>query len=94
MTEQDPHRARNRARAVATALVKWLAMGFVHFYRYALSPLLPRSCRFHPSCSAYALEALRLHGPWRGAWLAVRRIGRCHPWNDGGYDPVPPRAAD
>ncbi|MYE13542.1 MAG: membrane protein insertion efficiency factor YidD [Gammaproteobacteria bacterium] len=94
MTEQDPHGARNRARAFGTTLVRSLAMGLVRFYRYALSPLLPRSCRFHPSCSAYALEAIRVHGPWRGGWLGLRRIGRCHPFNDGGYDPVPPRAAD
>ena len=84
-----------KARASASALAKLLqtvAIGLVRIYRYAISPLLPRSCRFHPSCSAYALEAIRVHGPWRGGWLALRRIGRCHPWHDGGYDPVPPRA--
>jgi hypothetical protein len=58
-------------------------------YRYALSPMLGRSCRFHPSCSEYAQEALERHGALRGVWLAVRRIGRCHPWHRGGYDPVP-----
>jgi putative membrane protein insertion efficiency factor len=58
-------------------------------YRYALSPMLGRSCRFHPSCSAYAQEALERHGARRGLWLALRRIGRCHPWHPGGYDPVP-----
>jgi len=94
VTEQDSHPGRHRARAFPTALARSLAMGLVRFYRYALSPLLPRSCRFHPSCSAYALEAIRVHGPWRGGWLGLRRIGRCHPWNDGGYDPVPPRARD
>lgn len=51
---------------------------------------LPARCRFYPSCSQYALEALTLHGAWRGSLLAVRRIGRCHPWHDGGLDPVPP----
>jgi putative membrane protein insertion efficiency factor len=50
---------------------------------------LPPRCRFHPSCSQYALDALALHGAWRGTWLAVRRVGRCHPWHDGGFDPVP-----
>ena len=51
---------------------------------------LPPRCRFHPSCSQYALEALSTHGAARGSWLAIRRVGRCHPWHDGGLDPVPP----
>lgn len=51
---------------------------------------LPPRCRFHPSCSQYAIEALTLHGAGRGTWLAIRRVGRCHPWHDGGLDPVPP----
>ena len=63
----------------------------VHFYRYAISPLLPPSCRYTPTCSQYAIEALRLHGPLRGSWLAIRRILSCHPWGGSGYDPVPPR---
>ncbi|WP_341676972.1 membrane protein insertion efficiency factor YidD [Niveibacterium sp. SC-1] len=58
-------------------------------YRYFLSPLLGRNCRFHPSCSAYAIEAVQRHGAIKGGWLAVRRVSRCHPWNLGGYDPVP-----
>ena len=53
---------------------------------------LPPRCRYYPSCSAYALEALEVHGAGRGTWLAVKRVGRCHPWHDGGLDPVPPRA--
>jgi len=60
-------------------------------YRRFVSPLLPPVCRFYPSCSEYALEALRTHGAMRGLWLAVRRLARCHPFNPGGYDPVPPR---
>jgi putative membrane protein insertion efficiency factor len=60
-------------------------------YRRFVSPLLPPRCRFEPSCSAYALGALREHGAVRGVWLAVRRVARCHPFNPGGYDPVPPR---
>ncbi|HEY5635973.1 MAG TPA: membrane protein insertion efficiency factor YidD [Burkholderiales bacterium] len=64
---------------------------FVRAYRVAISPMLAPSCRFHPSCSQYADEALALHGPWRGTWLATRRICRCGPWNEGGYDPVPER---
>jgi uncharacterized protein len=54
-----------------------------------ISTRLPSRCRFHPSCSAYALEALSVHGAGRGTWLAARRIGRCHPWHPGGLDPVP-----
>jgi putative membrane protein insertion efficiency factor len=63
----------------------------VNGYRRFISPLLPPSCRFAPSCSQYALEALQRHGAARGLWLTVRRLARCHPFNPGGYDPVPPR---
>jgi hypothetical protein len=66
-------------------------MAAVTGYRRFVSPLLPPRCRFEPSCSAYALGALREHGAARGVWLAVRRVARCHPFNPGGYDPVPPR---
>ena len=75
-----------------TAITRVL-MAAVTGYRRFISPLLPPRCRFEPSCSAYALEALRVHGAARGLWLAVARIGRCHPFNPGGYDPVPPRGA-
>lgn len=60
-------------------------------YRYAVSPMLGRNCRYEPSCSAYGLEALKVHGPVKGLWLTLRRISRCHPWGGMGYDPVPPR---
>ena len=63
----------------------------VRAYRRFLSPLLGQQCRFHPSCSAYGLEALQVHGALRGTWLTARRIARCHPFNPGGHDPVPPR---
>jgi putative membrane protein insertion efficiency factor len=62
---------------------------FVRAYQTALSPLLPPSCRYYPSCSAYAIEALEKHGAMRGSWLAVRRIARCNPFRPGGFDPVP-----
>jgi uncharacterized protein len=68
-------------------------MAAVTGYRRFVSPLLPPRCRFEPSCSAYALEALREHGAARGLWLAITRIARCHPFHPGGYDPVPPRGA-
>ncbi|MGI9246081.1 MAG: membrane protein insertion efficiency factor YidD [Steroidobacteraceae bacterium] len=61
----------------------------IQLYRWFVSPLLGPNCRFHPSCSCYAQDALRHHGALRGGWLALRRIGRCHPWHPGGYDPVP-----
>ena len=61
----------------------------VRAYRRLISPLMAPHCRFTPTCSAYAVEALTTHGPLRGSWLAVRRVGRCHPFSDGGLDPVP-----
>jgi uncharacterized protein len=79
---------------VVTSTPSWAARVLivpVIGYRRFISPLLPPSCRFYPSCSEYALEALRTHGAVRGLWLAVRRLARCHPFNPGGYDPVPPR---
>lgn len=63
----------------------------IHFYRKAISPLKPPTCRFYPTCSAYALEAVEVHGPAKGSWLALKRIGKCHPFHPGGFDPVPPR---
>ena len=61
----------------------------IRFYQVCISPLKPSCCRFTPTCSAYALQALRKHGPFKGTYLAVRRILRCHPWGGHGYDPVP-----
>lgn len=62
----------------------------VHFYRKFISPLTPPSCRFYPTCSQYALDALEEHGALRGSWLAAKRICKCHPFHPGGIDPVPP----
>lgn len=61
----------------------------VYFYRYCISPLFPPSCRYSPTCSEYAIQALKKHGPFKGVWLATKRILRCHPWGSSGYDPVP-----
>jgi putative membrane protein insertion efficiency factor len=65
----------------------------IRAYRYIVSPMLGPTCRFYPSCSCYAEEALHTHGALRGSYLTVRRLLRCHPWHEGGYDPVPPPPA-
>jgi len=66
-----------------------LLIGLIRLYQYALSPFIGPSCRFTPTCSEYACQALRKHGFLKGVWLGARRISRCHPWNPGGHDPVP-----
>ncbi|MED5370063.1 MAG: membrane protein insertion efficiency factor YidD [Myxococcota bacterium] len=66
----------------------------IRFYRRWISPLKPPTCRFHPTCSAYALEALGVHGPFKGSWLSIKRILSCHPFHPGGIDPVPPAQED
>jgi putative membrane protein insertion efficiency factor len=75
----DPHRG----------ILQRLCIFLIRGYQWLLSPLLGPRCRFHPSCSHYAVEAIDRHGAMRGGWLAARRITRCHPLNPGGYDPVP-----
>ncbi|MEQ8655087.1 MAG: membrane protein insertion efficiency factor YidD [Kiloniellales bacterium] len=79
-------------------LLRWLTilplLAGIWFYRLFLSPFLGRQCRFLPTCSSYAEEALRHHGALRGTWLAVRRLARCHPWGGSGYDPVPEQLGD
>jgi len=69
--------------------MKWLIRGCIRLYQLTISPLLGNCCRFHPHCSEYALEALEKHGAWKGSWLALRRVVRCHPFHPGGHDPVP-----
>ena len=66
-----------------------ILVGVLRFYKRFVSPLLPPACRFYPSCSQYAIEAIKTHGSLRGSWLAAKRLGRCHPFSKGGYDPVP-----
>ena len=70
-------------------VVTWLLILFVRIYQRFISPLTPPSCRFTPTCSQYAIEALRKYGPLKGLWLAVKRLLRCHPWGGSGYDPEP-----
>lgn len=73
--------------------VKWVAISpfvaLIKIYQYCISPFFPRMCRFTPSCSVYAIEALKKHGLFKGGWLTVKRISRCHPLGGSGYDPVP-----
>jgi len=69
--------------------VRALLLGLIRVYQLALSPWLGTQCRYEPTCSKYAAEALERHGVTRGAWLAAKRLGRCHPWGRSGYDPVP-----
>jgi len=76
-------------RSALTGLPASLLTLPVRLYKVAVSPLLPVSCRFQPSCSTYAIDAIEQHGAWRGGGLALRRILRCHPWGGSGYDPVP-----
>jgi len=72
--------------SLASLILRTLVRG----YQGLVSPILPPACRFHPNCSAYAVEAIDTHGAIKGGWLMVKRVARCHPWNEGGYDPVPP----
>ncbi|MEW6727474.1 MAG: membrane protein insertion efficiency factor YidD [Bacillota bacterium] len=65
-----------------------LMVALIRIYQLAVSPLFPACCRYYPSCSEYAVQALHKHGPFRGSYMAARRLLRCHPWSPGGYDPV------
>lgn len=67
----------------------YIMRGLIKGYQWLISPILPGSCRFYPSCSSYTLQAIETHGALKGGWLGLKRIVRCHPWNDGGMDPVP-----
>ncbi|MDE6074679.1 MAG: membrane protein insertion efficiency factor YidD [Muribaculaceae bacterium] len=76
-------------RPGAARLMSRLLILPIRFYQLAISPMFPPACRFTPTCSAYAIEALTKHGPVKGLWLTIKRIARCHPWGGSGYDPVP-----
>jgi uncharacterized protein len=86
---QSPAPVRPEAAEPRVGILARILMVPVRAWRL-VSVHLPPRCRFYPSCSQYALEALTVHGAMRGTWLAIRRVGRCHPWHDGGLDPVPP----
>lgn len=75
--------------AIIQRIFSYLFIFLIRVYQYVLSPILPNACRYSPTCSQYAVEALRKHGVWRGSILAAKRIGRCHPWGGHGHDPVP-----
>jgi len=81
-------------QSIVKAVMKflsWILLIPVYIYKYAISPLTPASCRHYPTCSEYAVEALKIHGPFKGFWLATKRISKCHPWGTHGHDPVPPK---
>lgn len=82
MTSLQPHSPSLAARALA---------GIFRGYKLFISPYMPPACRYDPTCSVYAYQAVLAHGFFKGTWLAVRRIARCHPWGGEGHDPVPPR---
>ena len=81
-------------RTSRTSPLGWVFLGFIKFYQLFISPLLGPNCRFQPTCSAYAVEAIQRHGAFRGGYLSIRRILKCHPWGGFGYDPVPQSARD
>jgi putative membrane protein insertion efficiency factor len=72
-------------------LLSWLLIVPVKIYQWAISPFFPAACRYQPTCSHYMIEAIKIHGPFKGLWLGIRRISRCHPWGGWGDDPVPPK---
>jgi uncharacterized protein len=90
MSTVDEHPTGRDDRRSPAAVV---LLALIAFYRTAVSPALPPRCRYFPSCSAYAEEAVAVHGAARGSWLALRRLLRCHPFHAGGHDPVPPRVS-
>jgi uncharacterized protein len=91
--QQDRLRLRDRLGSIVRFVIRvpaYVMLGVFRLWQLLVSPTYGQTCRFYPSCSAYGVEAVRSHGAMRGGWLTVRRIFRCHPWNPGGVDPVPP----
>ncbi len=74
---------------VINAILSWFFLVLIRIYQFAISPLLGSNCRFTPTCSNYGVEAIKKYGPFKGGWLTIKRIGRCHPWGKHGHDPVP-----
>ncbi|TXK27399.1 membrane protein insertion efficiency factor YidD [Pontibacter qinzhouensis] len=72
-----------------TWLIQKLFLGIIWVYQHLISPITPASCRYTPTCSTYAVQAIKKYGPFKGGWMGLKRIGRCHPWGGSGYDPVP-----
>ncbi len=70
-------------------IISIVFIGLIRFYQAAISPYLPPSCRYAPTCSQYGIEAIRRHGPWKGGYLSLKRLASCHPWGGSGHDPVP-----
>ncbi len=79
-----------KVKEILLHVLGWILLLPVYFYKYAISPLTPASCRHIPTCSEYAVQAIKIHGPFKGLALAVKRISKCHPWGTHGPDPVPP----
>lgn len=88
--EPGPSRALRSVARTVLRLPAWFLIGFFRLWQLLASPTYGQTCRFYPSCSAYGVDAVHTHGAVRGGWLTARRIARCHPWNPGGFDPVPP----
>ncbi|MFB6343798.1 membrane protein insertion efficiency factor YidD [Saccharicrinis sp. FJH2] len=79
----------NKVLNIPKKLLTGILVLLVKFYQYVISPLIPASCRYTPTCSEYSVQALKKYGPFKGLWLSVKRILRCNPWGGSGYDPVP-----
>ena len=97
MTKRPAQLLGEGAIAVAhavEAMLLTMVVGVIEVYRRLVSPLLPPACRFHPTCSTYAVGCLHRHGLLRGGWMSLRRIGRCHPFHEGGHDPIPAPPTD